>query len=162
MGILTKDMKAYRKKYYLENKEKLKENRRIKYLRNKEKELLKVKEYRINNPHMIRAKDAARRAWKLKANPFGSLYRKVINDIYKNCPEGHHVDHIVPLKSNEVCGLHVPWNLQYLPAEVNIKKGNKILTTYIDNITSLTVSSDINYQAANEDCHILTKQVPNA
>ena len=49
-----------------------------------------------------------------------------IKEIYRQCPEGHHVDHIMPLVHAKLCGLHVPWNLQYLPASENRRKGNRI------------------------------------
>lgn len=52
---------------------------------------------------------------------------KEISEMYQNCPEGYHIDHILPLCGKDVSGLHVLANLQYLPASENLSKGNKYL-----------------------------------
>ena len=40
--------------------------------------------------------------------------------------ENVHVDHIVPLRSKLVCGLHVEANLTIIPARDNVAKGNRV------------------------------------
>jgi len=43
----------------------------------------------------------------------------------RRCGEDVHVDHIVPICSDEVCGLHVPWNLTVIGARENMQKSNR-------------------------------------
>ena len=37
----------------------------------------------------------------------------------------HVVDHVWPLKGENSCGLHVPWNLQVITHALNVAKGSK-------------------------------------
>jgi hypothetical protein len=52
-----------------------------------------------------------------------------IKTIYANCPEGYHVDHVIPLQGKNVSGFHIESNLQYLSASENSKKFNKYQIT---------------------------------
>lgn len=72
---------------------------------------------------------ARRRASKLHATP-PWVDKKELQKIYAEAfrrrwaGEDVHVDHIIPLKGEGVCGLHVPWNLQIIPANENLRKHN--------------------------------------
>jgi hypothetical protein len=52
---------------------------------------------------------------------------EAIEAIYLSRRPGEHVDHIFPLQSDWVCGLHHENNLQVLPAHENLSKSNKRL-----------------------------------
>lgn len=89
------------------------------------KELVRLRSnnWRINNLKYDAFRAALYRARKSRQTPNWANVEK-IKEIYLNCPKGFHVDHIVPLKGNIVSGLHVEYNLQYLPAIDNIIKRN--------------------------------------
>jgi hypothetical protein len=57
------------------------------------------------------------------------------NQLIKATGKAHHVDHVIPLKGKNISGLHVPSNLQVLPAKINISKNNKINLNKIENMT---------------------------
>jgi len=82
------------------------------------------KRYRLLNRNKIQAHNALRRARKLQATPKW-INLKEIEEFYLNRADGMHVDHIIPLKNDKVCGLHVLWNLQYLTPSENSAKKNK-------------------------------------
>ena len=88
-----------------------------------EKRLRYSAEWAKANPEKRRATDAKHKAAKRLAVPAWADL-KAISAFYAATPEGHQVDHIVPLVSPYVCGLHCEANLQYLPAAENQSKRN--------------------------------------
>jgi 5-methylcytosine-specific restriction endonuclease McrA len=84
----------------------------------------------------VRADTKARRRKHRQATPkwLSSKQKAEIRQLYqiaitmtKTTGEQYVVDHIVPLRSDDVCGLHVPWNLRVITQEENLKKSNKLL-----------------------------------
>ena len=88
------------------------------------------KEHFKNNHGMYNARAAKRKAQLLLRMPKWAD-TVAIKNFYDNCPEGYHVDHIIPLQGKTVSGFHVLNNLQYLPALENISKGNKLIEEYL-------------------------------
>lgn len=80
--------------------------------------------WRKNNPERLRLHAKSRNKRVSRSTP-PWVDRSAIREIYANRPVGHDVDHIIPLNGKTVSGLHVPWNLQYLPALKNRAKGNR-------------------------------------
>lgn len=84
--------------------------------------------WRDENRGLVNAKAATYRAARMNQTPkwLSEEQKQIIRAIYDQCPKGYEVDHIIPLQHSDVRGLHVPWNLQYLPMSANRSKGNRI------------------------------------
>lgn len=86
------------------------------------------KRYRERHLGKVRARYAERRAllsapvWACKEKMKGFYEDAVRLSNETGIP--HEVDHIVPIKSKYVCGLHCEFNLQVVPREVNRRKSN--------------------------------------
>lgn len=127
-------MVAYSRKYRKDNPEKSRRISKEYRERHLQKERSRYTRYNKENPE-VRAYHSALRRAKTKAATPAWLTEVQENDIKKMyalanklgelCNIRYHVDHIVPLAGKDICGLHVPWNLQILPASVNIAKSNK-------------------------------------
>lgn len=114
---------ADNKKWKEENQEKVSTLIRNWQIKNKEKCLAATREWRKRNLLYDAARSSIYRARKFKQMPTWANKQKIY-EIYRACPPGYHVDHIIPLKGVMASGLHVETNLQYLPAKENLQKRN--------------------------------------
>lgn len=94
------------------------------------------KVYREDNREKVRSRNSARKDQVKAATPrwLTETQLKEIEGIFleaqlREQEEGvpYEVDHVVPIKGKDVCGLHVPWNLQVLPKSDNRRKSNKYM-----------------------------------
>lgn len=132
-------MKEYRQRPEVKERKRLVDRR----YRERNKEILKERRkeydarYYAKNPGFRAKCCAKRRSVKLKATPSWSndeFNQLVIQEAYElsrlrfECTNIEwHVDHIVPLNNDKVCGLHLGINLQVIPAVDNIIKSNKFI-----------------------------------
>ena len=83
------------------------------------------------NPARANAQSAGKRAKRLAATPVwaNQFFIEEAYHLAKLRTEmlgfAWHVDHIVPLKSRLVCGLHVEHNIRVIPGTMNNSKGNR-------------------------------------
>ena len=132
--------KARKKDWYYADQERAKKDSRDWYEANKQKAGEAVKQYRSTrkdwfkeyhkkwrdeNPAKLLAWCRKYQASKLRAIPAWADQKK-IQAIYEEARAcGKEVDHMVPLRSKLVCGLHVENNLEIITSEANNKKGNR-------------------------------------
>lgn len=124
-----KKIKEYQSKYYRENAEYVKARQR--HYRVVDPEKLRArrrKHYRENKAQYIQHARNRELKQGLATPKWADL--DGIAFFYQNCPDGWHVDHIIPLQGKLASGLHVLENLQYLPAAVNTSKSNKFDLEY--------------------------------
>lgn len=121
-------------KWREDNPEQFKANRKVRHKRWKKKYPEKViaqhRRWRKKNAGKHAANESARQAQKLKATP-GWADMEAIQRIYvlaqqlkRETGDSIHVDHIVPLQSGLVCGLHTADNLRIVHGGYNSRKKN--------------------------------------
>lgn len=129
--FIAEKRKTYSNEWYLKNKERLKMVSMLWRSKNKKRIAEKNKEWALKNKDLINMSTARRRFCKANATPkwANSFF---ISEAYslallRSEVTGYkwQVDHIVPLRSKIVCGLHCESNLQVIPKSQNLSKGNR-------------------------------------
>lgn len=129
----TEASKAAGKRYYERNREAVIARAAA---RPAEEKRAYKKRYHERNPEQRKAQTSLRKRRHREATPpwITPEQKKQMRGLYleaqrftKITGERYVVDHIVPLINEEVCGLHVPWNLRVITQEENLHKSNKLI-----------------------------------
>ncbi len=129
----TEAAKAAGKRYYEKNRQAVIARAAARPV--EEKRRLQA-QYKDRNIDVVRADTSVRKRRHREATPkwLTPAERLQMRDLYVQARkmteltrERYVVDHIVPLRGEEVCGLHVPWNLRVITQEQNLKKSNKLV-----------------------------------
>ena len=132
---------AAKRRYYQENKE-------IVIIKAMGRDNAQRQQYRNNwkknNPDSVKIDTNNRRRRHKNASPpwLTQEHKAQIKNLYKDALVAtrvtgvqYVVDHEIPIRSSDVCGLHVPWNLRVITQEENLKKSNKFLDDWVCNPT---------------------------
>lgn len=119
--------------YNTANKVKLNKQKIDWATKNSEKANIAVKKWYKNNTSKALANSVKRKLAKITRTPpwLNAGHKLEFESIYGYCAAlrsaglDYHVDHIVPLRGDNVSGLHVPWNLQVITGSENMSKGNR-------------------------------------
>lgn len=132
-----KEWKRLKRKSHIE---KAKETRKLYTKNNRYKISIITKNWVSKNRDRVNTYVCQRRAIKLQSMPnwankkYINLFFEIAKLEEERTDKKCHVDHIVPLKSLVVCGLHTEYNLQILLAKDNISKGNRFWPGMPDDI----------------------------
>jgi hypothetical protein len=112
------------REHYHKNKSRYLELARKRRLANPDQARARANRWVKNNPKKALAAVRKRQAAKILRTPLWADL-EAIKAFYMACPKGYHVDHVIPLRGENVSGLHVLENLQYLTPKENVQKSNK-------------------------------------
>lgn len=133
---IAADRAAYKKRKHAEGAEDRKQKKAAKAATVNARKAEARAKWKAANPHRVVADCAYRHAAKMRAIPkwadrqaIAAVYATArrLTDMFAGTKVAavFHVDHIVPLRSPFVCGLHVENNLRAIPSYVNEAKNNR-------------------------------------